>query len=73
LKLFDIWLSFPTKYIGEVFDIEPLYRPNTNSDGTFSYTSSNESVATISGSTVTIVGLGQTTITATLAASSLFL
>jgi hypothetical protein len=41
-----------------------LTAPITYSLGTFSYTSSNESVATISGSTVTIVGLGSTTITA---------
>ena len=44
--------------------------PTTNSDGSFSYISSNTSVATISGSTVTIVGPGSSTITATQAATN---
>jgi uncharacterized protein YjbI with pentapeptide repeats len=45
--------------------------PTSNSDGAFSYTSSNTGVATVtSGGTVTIVGTGSTTITATQAASS---
>lgn len=50
----------------EPFVITP---PTSNSDGTFSYESSNQSVATISGNTVTIVGAGSTTITATQAAT----
>lgn len=37
---------------------------STNSQGKFSYVSSNLAVATVSGSTVTIVGVGTTTITA---------
>jgi len=37
----------------------------SNSTGTFTYTSSNLSVATISGNTVTILGSGSTTLTAT--------
>ncbi len=45
-----------------------LTAPTTNSAGAFTYTSSNTSVATISGSTVTIKGAGTTTITATEAA-----
>jgi hypothetical protein len=41
-----------------------LTAPTSNSGGAFSYTSSNTSVATISGSTVTVVGVGTSTITA---------
>lgn len=43
--------------------------PVSNSSGAFTYTSSRTSVATISGNTVTVVGIGNTTITATQAAS----
>jgi hypothetical protein len=58
LTEFDI----PAKIIGEeAFTIDP---PITNSDGAFVYTSSNPAVATIEGSTVTIVGLGNSTIKA---------
>ena len=39
--------------------------PTSNSTGEFSYTSSNPSVATIAGTTVTITGYGTSTITAT--------
>jgi hypothetical protein len=49
-----------------------ISEPITDSDGTFTYTSNNESVATISGTTVTIVGAGQTTITATQAATAIY-
>jgi hypothetical protein len=52
----------PAKSYGNAaFTITP---PTTNSDGTFTYTSSNTAVATIVGSTVTIVGIGSSTITA---------
>ncbi len=47
-----------------------LTAPTSNSNGAFTYTSSNTSVATISGSTVTIVGIGSTTITAAQAADA---
>lgn len=47
--------------------------PASNSPGAFSYTSSNTSVASISGNTISIVGIGSTTITATQAASGSFL
>jgi len=58
LSEFDV----PAKIIGEeAFTIDP---PITNSDGAFVYTSSNPAVATIEGSTVTIVGLGNSTIKA---------
>jgi len=47
-----------------------LTAPTSNSGGSFSYTSSNTAVATISGSTVTIVNAGSSTITATQAATT---
>ena len=46
--------------------------PVSESDGGFTYTSSNPAVATISGTTITVTGAGQTTITATQAASGSF-
>jgi uncharacterized protein YjdB len=60
--------TVPAKIFGDVPFTLPL--PNSDSDGAFSYTSSNPSVATISGSTVTIVGAGSSTITATQAATN---
>ena len=53
----------PTKTYGD-----PSFtatQPQSNSSGSFSYTSSNLSVATISDSTITIVGFGISIITAT--------
>jgi uncharacterized protein YjbI with pentapeptide repeats len=47
-----------------------LTAPTTNSNGAFTYTSSNINVATISGSTVTIVGVGSSTIEATQASTT---
>jgi len=41
-----------------------ITQPSSTSNGTFSYVSSDESIATISGNTVTIVGAGTTTIVA---------
>ncbi|TDK27162.1 autotransporter domain-containing protein [Luteimonas aestuarii] len=49
-----------------------LTPPTSNSAGAFTYTSSDPSVATISGDVVTIVGAGTTTITATQAADGSF-
>lgn len=40
--------------------------PTSNAAGTFAYTSSNTGVASVSGSTITVVGQGATTLTATL-------
>ena len=55
-----------TKTINDIpFNLTP---PTSNSLGAFTYTSSNASVATISGITVTIIGLGSCTITAIQAA-----
>lgn len=45
---------------------------SNNTSGAFTYTSSNTSVATISGATVTIIAPGTTTITATQAESALY-
>ncbi len=51
-----------------------LTAPTTNSDGAFSYTSSNTAVATINATTglVTIVGGGSTTITASMPATATY-
>ena len=51
------------------YDIVP---PTTLSSGAFTYSSSNTAVATISGTTVTILGSGTTTITATQAATAFY-
>ncbi len=62
--------TVPNKLIGDTaFD---LTAPTSNSTGEFIFTSSNPAVATISGKTVTIVGVGVTTITATQEAKSPF-
>lgn len=58
--------SIPAKNFGDP-DFE-LTAPISNSSGAFTYTSSNPAVATISGSTVHIVGPGTSTITANQAA-----
>jgi beta-glucanase (GH16 family) len=59
--------NIPSKTIGDSsFIITP---PTSNSFGSFSYTSSNTSVATISGNRITIVGVGSSVITATQAAN----
>ncbi|WP_369754045.1 LamG-like jellyroll fold domain-containing protein [Flavobacterium sp. WC2409] len=42
-----------------------VYQPTSNSSGAFTYTSSNLSVATVSGTTINIISAGSTTITAT--------
>jgi uncharacterized protein YjdB len=47
-----------------------LTPPTSNSSGAFSYTSGNTGIATIVGSTVTIVGAGTTIITATQASTT---
>ena len=59
-----ISFTIPAKVIGEApFSLSsPMI--TSNSAGAISYTSSNTAVATVSGSTVTIVGVGTTNITA---------
>ena len=60
--------TIPTKIIGDAsFQLTP---PSSNRTGAFTYTSSNPLVATISGSTVTILAIGTTTIKATQEAKS---
>lgn len=62
--------TIPLKFIGDApFQLTP---PTSNSTGAFTYTSSNLAVATISGSTVTIIGTGQSTITANQASNRPF-
>ncbi len=62
--------SIPSKSVGDApFAITP---PTSNSSGTFSYTSSNTAVATISGDIITVVGGGTSIITATQAAAPPF-
>jgi hypothetical protein len=62
--------TVPNKVVGNApFN---LTAPTSNSAGAFTYTSSNTAVATISGSTVTIVGAGSTVITATQAATGTY-
>ena len=59
--------SVPAKLVGDA--PFTLTAPTSNSSGAFTYMSSNTSVATISGSTVTVVGAGTSTITANQAAA----
>ena len=62
--------SVPLKVLGNApFTLTP---PTSNSSGAFSYVSSDTSVATVLGNTVTIVGPGFTNITATQAAAGGF-
>jgi uncharacterized protein YhjY with autotransporter beta-barrel domain len=62
------WVAPLQRIVGEpAFDL-PV--PTSTSSGTFTYTSSNTAVATVSGRTVTIVGPGVTTLTATQAAAT---
>jgi hypothetical protein len=64
-------LTVPAKQVGDApFN---LTAPTSDSPGTFSYTSSNLAVATILGSTVTVVGAGTSVITAIQAASPPYL
>jgi len=58
----------PAKTFGnDVFSITP---PTSNSDGAFTYTSSNTAIATVSGNVVTIIGAGTSTITASQATTA---
>lgn len=60
----------PTKKYGDAsFN---LIDPSSNSPGSFTFTSETQSVATISGRTVTIVGIGSSVITAIQAASGIY-
>ena len=59
--------SVPDHHLGDASFA--LTAPTSNSNGTFTYTSSNTNVATVIDNVVTIVGVGTTTITANQAAS----
>ena len=61
-----ITFTIPSKTFG---DAAFTLSPTSNSPGAFTFTSSNTSVATISGSIVTIIANGTSTITATQASS----
>jgi len=67
-----ISFTIPAKVVGEApFSLTaPII--TSDSPGSFTYSSSNTAVATVSGSTVTIVGVGSTTITANQAAGGSF-
>ena len=60
--------SIPSKTYGD--SSFTITDPSSNSDGSFIYTSSEPSVATISGNIITIVGAGSSTITATQTATT---
>ncbi len=62
--------TVPAKVVGDP-DFA-LTAPTSNSAGAFTYTSSNTSVATISGNMVTVVGVGTAVITATQAADGAY-
>jgi hypothetical protein len=62
-------IANPVKY---AFSTIVLTRPISTSNGSFIYTSSNTAVATISGSTVNFISIGQTVITATQNASTIY-
>ena len=59
--------TVPAKVFGDA--AFTLTAPTSNSTGAFTYTSGNTSVATISGNTVTLTGVGTSIITATQAAA----
>jgi beta-glucanase (GH16 family) len=62
--------SVPSKVLGQpAFTLTP---PSSNSTGSFTYSSSNTAVATISGNIVTLTGAGTSTITATQSSSGIY-
>jgi hypothetical protein len=64
--------NIPAKTFGDA-DFTVSQPTSTNPDGTFSYASGNTSVATINGNTVTVVGAGNSLITATQAETNNYL
>lgn len=67
--MISIFNNINKTYFDESFNI---VAPTSNSIGAFSYTSSNNAVATIIGSTVSILGAGTTTIIANQAANGTY-
>ncbi len=65
------WVADMRRLLSEgAFDLPD---PSSDAPGAFTFTSSNGQVATVSGRTVSIIGAGVTTLTATLPASANFL
>ena len=60
--------SIPAQTLGS--STYTITDPTSNSTGAFTYSSSNTAVATVDGNTITIVGIGNTVITASQAADS---
>jgi len=65
------WIGDLQKMYGQADFELPL--PQSNSPGAFTFASSNPAVATVNGRTVTLVGEGSTTLTATQAATPSYL
>ncbi len=65
------WVASISKIFGDPAFTLPA--PSSNSTGAFTYSSSNPAVATVSGNTVTIIGAGTATITASQAADPNYL
>ena len=65
------WVASITRTFGDPAFALPA--PSSNSTGAFTYSSSNPAVATVSGNTVTILGAGTATITASQAADANYL
>ncbi len=74
----DVAIALATPELGWTDDISKVYgedafelpEPQSSSPGTFSFSSSDPAVATVSGRTVTLVGEGVTVLTATQAATA---
>jgi hypothetical protein len=62
--------SFTIAIAYRSYNTVKIYPPNSTSSGAFSYTSSDTSVATISGDIATLITLGSSTITATQASTT---
>jgi len=67
---FDLFAQI-TKNVGDI--PFTMTTPTSNSDGAISYSIADESIATVSGKTITLVSNGSTTITATQSASGNYL
>ena len=66
-----VWIDNIVKTVGDATFNLP--NPSSNSPGSFSFTSTNTSVATVTGNTVTIVGNGVASLVATQAATANYL
>jgi len=69
---FTIFGPFPAMTVTYGVGTVPLVPPTTNSPAPWTFTSSNTKVATISGRTINVVGVGTSTITAEQAATGKF-